>query len=128
MRRWYAVLLCISFLFGIMPMNGWAEDDRQVTNLPTLYITLDNGVDPSSMNKDDYLSAVLSLTSGEQGVNMVEMPLSIKGRGNSTWEQEKKTFALKFSEKTDLFGMGKAKNGFCLPTILTKLCCAMRLP
>ena len=120
LRRWYAVLLCISFLFGIMPMNGWAEDDRQVTNLPTLYITLDNGVDPSSMNKDDYLSAVLSLTSGEQGVNMVEMPLSIKGRGNSTWEQEKKTFALKFSEKTDLFGMGKAKKWVLLANYFDK--------
>lgn len=33
----------------------------------------------------------------------------IKGRGNSTWEMEKKPYNLKLDKKADLFGMGKSK-------------------
>ena len=35
--------------------------------------------------------------------------VQVKGRGNGTWEREKKPYQIKFSEKVDLFGMGKAK-------------------
>lgn len=38
---------------------------------------------------------------------------SIKGRGNSTWEQAKKPYNIKLDKKTDLFGMGKNKS-WCL--------------
>ena len=33
----------------------------------------------------------------------------IKGRGNSTWNMEKKPYNLKLDKKTNLFGMGKSK-------------------
>ncbi len=33
----------------------------------------------------------------------------IKGRGNSTWQMEKKPYNLKLDKKADLFGMGKSK-------------------
>ena len=35
--------------------------------------------------------------------------VELKGRGNSTWGLEKSPFQIKFSEKTELFGLGKAK-------------------
>ena len=35
--------------------------------------------------------------------------VEIKGRGNGTWVQEKKPYQIKFSEKVDLFGLGKAR-------------------
>ena len=35
--------------------------------------------------------------------------LEIKGRGNSTWQMEKKPYNIKLDKKTDLFGMGKSK-------------------
>ena len=47
----------------------------------------------------------------------------IKGRGNSTWEQEKKPYNLKLESKADLLGMGASKK-WCLlanamdPTLL----------
>ncbi len=34
---------------------------------------------------------------------------TIKGRGNSTWEMEKKPYNIKLDKKTNLFGMGKSK-------------------
>ncbi len=33
----------------------------------------------------------------------------IKGRGNSTWQMEKKPYNIKLDKKADLFGMGKSK-------------------
>ena len=37
--------------------------------------------------------------------------MTIKGRGNSTWDlpTTKKPYNIKFEEKVDLFGFGKAK-------------------
>lgn len=35
--------------------------------------------------------------------------LEIKGRGNSTWQMEKKPYNIKLDKKTNLFGMGKSK-------------------
>lgn len=35
--------------------------------------------------------------------------LEIKGRGNSTWEMEKKPYNIKLDSKANLFGMGKTK-------------------
>lgn len=42
-------------------------------------------------------------------------PMTIKGRGNSSWEMptDKKPYTIKFSEKQDLFGFGEAKK-WCL--------------
>lgn len=38
------------------------------------------------------------------------MSITIKGRGNSTWLQEKKPYTIKFSKKTSLFGLPKHKS------------------
>lgn len=35
--------------------------------------------------------------------------LEIKGRGNSTWQMEKKPYNIKLDKKTNLFGLGKTK-------------------
>ena len=35
--------------------------------------------------------------------------VQVKGRGNGTWVQDKKPYQIKFKDKVDLFGMGKAR-------------------
>ena len=41
--------------------------------------------------------------------------VQIKGRGNTTWTQnEKKSYQIKFQQKVDLFGMGKARKWYLL--------------
>lgn len=45
----------------------------------------------------------------ENGELVWEGGLEIKGRGNSTWEMEKKPYNIKLDEKQNLFGMGKTK-------------------
>lgn len=43
------------------------------------------------------------------GETVYEGKLEIKGRGNSTWEMEKKPYNIKLGDKVNLFGMGKTK-------------------
>ncbi len=40
--------------------------------------------------------------------------VEIKGRGNGTWIREKKPFQIKFEEKVDMLGMGRAKKWYLL--------------
>ncbi len=44
-----------------------------------------------------------------EGATVYEGGLEIKGRGNSTWQMEKKPYNIKLDDKTNLFGMGKTK-------------------
>ncbi len=46
---------------------------------------------------------------GADGDVAYDGALEIKGRGNSTWQMEKKPYNIKLDKKTNLFGMGKTK-------------------
>lgn len=78
-------------------------------NIPAVYIKIKNHslywIEKSKSNKDK-----ADIRIYEKGKLTVNAPLSqIKGRGNSTWTWPKKPYNIKFEDKTDLFGMGKAK-------------------
>ncbi len=87
---------------------------QQLTNLPTLYIDLDNGADQSEITKDgEQLPGVVNFVAkGYEPI--VDAPITIKGRGNSTWGLPKKPYQIKFEEKTDMLGMGEAKKWILL--------------
>lgn len=76
---------------------------------PSLFISTESG-------SLDYIHAV----KGNEEEGMIEIvdengeivyngALEIKGRGNSTWQMEKKPYNIKLDKKTNLFGMGKTK-------------------
>lgn len=46
--------------------------------------------------------------------------VEIKGRGNTTWNQEKKPYQIKFAKNVDLLGLGKAKKWVLLANALDK--------
>ena len=81
------------------------------TGLPIMRIDTEGGQE--IVSKTVYLNAHMSLTEdlvtrgpGET----VEANLQIKGRGNSSWAQPKKSYRLKFDEKISLFGEHKDKS------------------
>ena len=89
--------------------NPGNDKYKALTNIPTLYIQLDNNKTKSNITKETYLSAKISAV-GAQGVaDMIEMPVSVKGRGNFSWSFAKKPLTLKFESKTNMLGMGKNK-------------------
>lgn len=73
--------------------------DAQLTNLPSIYITTDNGVDPYS--KTEYLLGRIVVKSSEPSEDL-DMITEIRCRGNSTFNAAKKPYRLKLDKKTNL--------------------------
>lgn len=79
-------------------------------SVPSLHITTESGsMDAVHADKSHKEAASLTIVAdGETVMEDAELDY-IKGRGNSTWAMIKKPYNIKFADKTDLFGMGKAK-------------------
>lgn len=75
------------------------------TGLPTVYITTPNNAEITS--KENWLKkANISITGSEESNwNCSEISTSIRGRGNTTWGQPKKPYALKLDKKQSILGM-----------------------
>ena len=88
--------------------------------IPRLNITL-NGVSLEEINagsKDaKYEGNELAVYEGDK-MTLEAGEVRVKGRGNMTWLGEKKPYQLKFANKTDMFGMGKAKKWVLLANAL----------
>lgn len=79
------------------------------TNVPTIYITTDEYCDEIT-SKTEYSPAVISMDANGAYDDMAETPVSIRGRGNSSWTAPKKPYRLKFGSKVSLCGLTKAKS------------------
>ena len=79
------------------------------TELPALFITLDDGKTLDNVGKSNYVSCTVSAVGSDLYPDIIDAAGGIKGRGNFSWETPKKPYNLKFETKTDLFGMGRAK-------------------
>lgn len=86
----------------------------QLTNLPTLYIQLDDGVSFESLNKIEFISGTYTLVDGDSVI--YEEKLEIKGRGNYSWSFPQKPYALKLETKADLIGKDQAAKRWILVT------------
>lgn len=76
------------------------------TNLPIVSIQTKDNV--KILDKENWISATFKIENAEN-LNLDEMNISIKGRGNSTWSQSKKPYAIKLSSKEKILGMPKNK-------------------
>lgn len=83
-------------------------------NVPTVYITLDNGADITGINKTSYLTAKIRINGAGVYPDFPETAVSIKGRGNSSWggssASTKNPYRLKFDAKQKVLGMRKGKS------------------
>lgn len=118
MKRKLSIALCAGALLLIgcgkdeMPKYGrpWdrsiAETKADVVSedgLPVVFITLDDGKE--KIKKDKWRGAVMTIVSSD---DVEEIPIEIRGRGNSTWRMPKKPFNIRFTEETPLLGMAAA--------------------
>lgn len=101
----------------------------QITNLPTVYITIPDVTNLNTELKKDrgtgdapYHSATMTIMddgndgTGIQLENLVDEPFDIKVRGNSTADPEKRPYRVKFPKghKHDLLGYGYSKRNWTL--------------
>lgn len=81
---------------------------RDGLDLPVIYIDTEDNCQITS--KDEYVNATLTIDSnGYEDFESVEFAqIRIEGRGNSSWEFDKKPYKLRFSEKISVFGLAEA--------------------
>ena len=81
------------------------------TGIPIVWIETEQRKD--ILSKDEYLNASFRLEEGQitRGVgDIVYDNVKIKGRGNSSWEFDKKPYRLKFNKEVSFFGEPKDKS------------------
>ena len=77
--------------------------------LPIITVSTESGKD--ILDRKNYEGCTVNVFDSDYTSIVGNGAAQIRGRGNSTWTQfEKKSFRLKFNEKTDLFGMGAEKD------------------
>ncbi|MBQ8393783.1 MAG: CotH kinase family protein [Clostridia bacterium] len=92
-----------------------ATEDTQLTaifevqplTLPILSINTENG-DPI-LSKEIYVNCQFSVSNTDDEYKLSAEPGKIKGRGNTSWKNDKKPYHIKFDEPVDLFGNGEAR-------------------
>lgn len=92
--------------------DGWAYDVVIIkeSKVASVFITTESGnLDYIHAEKGNEETGFIEIVD-ENGVAVYDGKLdTIKGRGNSTWQMEKKPYNIKLAKKTNLFGMGKSK-------------------
>lgn len=91
--------------------NAVGNANMFVSSIPVVYIETEDRRPVAS--KEDYINADIKIQGNAQYNSadiLYEGKTQIRGRGNSTWNADKKPYRLKLDSKADLFGMGKNKH------------------
>lgn len=86
------------------------EDNYEKHLLPRIYINTADSV--PIVSKDNYEAGTFSIDypDGSPFNNLTSEKMQIRGRGNSTWQWDKKPYKIKFDSETSLFGLERAKD------------------
>ena len=101
--------LLLSLLSIAVAGQALAQQYKQLTDVPTVYIETENNKDITS--KEDYIKCTLIMVDGENTTRYENT--QIRGRGNSSWwNSDKKPYRVKFEKKQKLLGedFANAKN------------------
>lgn len=80
------------------------------SKVASVFIATESGsLDAIHADKSHKEKGFIEIVNADGGIEYDGVLDQIKGRGNSTWEMEKKPYNIKLDEKANLFGMGKSK-------------------
>lgn len=81
------------------------------SDIPTLRLeTASGSMDHILSQKGNYESGYMQVVDADGRTDCVARVDSIAGRGNTSWDAEKKSFIVKLNEEEELLGMGAAKS------------------
>ena len=96
--------LCTKFEYVIE-----AVFDYEFLEIPAIVINTNDGSDITS--KEEYTASTVSVLNTKEEWSMDEVSAGVRGRGNSTWSQDKKPYRIKFDKKQSMLGSSyKAKS------------------
>ncbi|MDE7168365.1 MAG: CotH kinase family protein [Clostridia bacterium] len=84
-----------------------------LTNLPAMFIDLNNGYPLSAVNRKDYVESKVSVTNTTDDAHLLHsIAAGFRGRGNGSWTDsgDKKGYKIKFDKKQSLFGRAANKH------------------
>lgn len=105
MKNLYSLRCVVLVLLLFVIDSAVAQQYSRYTNLPAVYIRTFDGYSISS--KTAYKYATIHYVDENDNVTVYDS-VSIRGRGNSTWNLSKKPYRIKFLTKEKLLGKGKA--------------------
>ncbi len=125
-----SIIICLLVLTVVcFTCIAYADETEQITvdnGIPVVYINIDESdVTIEEMNESPDHSVTcegtMSLTVPEgfrysdmpddaECVGFTDIDIKIRGRGNSSWEANKKPYKIKLDKKTDVFGLGANKH------------------
>ncbi|MCU6767477.1 CotH kinase family protein [Barnesiella propionica] len=109
-------LLSIIFALSLYVTQSFAQE--QLTNLPTLYITTENGA--PVVDKENYVSGNVVIKSSDPTEELSAIA-GIRLRGNSTFRMDKKAYRIKFDKKANVLNLpAKAKSWVLLANYADK--------
>ena len=97
----------ILFISALTTCNS-SNNHKDTTELPKISITTENGAAITS--KEVYIPATVSISNVQDEWSLDEVEAGVRGRGNTSWEEPKKPYRIKFKSKQQIFGHAKAKN------------------
>lgn len=101
----------LTFNGDTIPLAAIEYIDFRKTDVPTLRFTVAEQPDMDWVTeKDKFIDAIIDIEGAGTVDDAYDLELSVKGRGNSTWNMPKKPMRLKFNKKTSICGFEKAKN------------------
>lgn len=84
------------------------EEELKQTSIPIVKIEVSDGQDITS--RTEWKNAEITITGDFcDEDDLKKSDIKIKGRGNSSWDEPKKSYTIKFSSKTEVLGMPKEK-------------------
>lgn len=82
-------------------------DYSDFTGLPVVFIDTDDDGDITS--KEEWKPATMSILGNGLSADFPASGISVRGRGNTTWEYPKKPYAIKLDKKASVLGMPEHK-------------------
>ncbi|MBE6270716.1 MAG: hypothetical protein E7101_07170 [Prevotella ruminicola] len=99
-------LILSTLLFIAAASPAPAQQYKQLTDVPTVYIETENGQNITS--KEEYIMCTFTMVDGDNTLRLENT--QIRGRGNSSWwNSDKKPYRVKFDKKQTLLGEDFAK-------------------
>ena len=99
-------IILSTLLFIAAASPALAQQYKQLTDVPTVYIETENGQNITS--KEEYIMCTFTMVDGDNTLRLENT--QIRGRGNSSWwNSDKKPYRVKFDKKQTLLGEDFAK-------------------
>lgn len=89
---------------------------KHSANLYTIYMDL-KGTALDDITREAFTETEIMVVSPDGSINCQAVDGFVKGRGNSTWEREKKPYYLKLSKDVNLCGIGPGKKWVLLANV-----------